>query len=59
MFHALQKVDLRTCYTKQKINLACPRKVLGEEAGKKIFFTYFSEDLALPISFIQPVIAYF
>ena len=59
MFHALQKVDLRACYTKQKINLACPHKVLGEEAGGKKFFMYFSEDLALPISFIQPVIAYF
>ena len=24
MFHALQKVDMHACYTKQMINLACP-----------------------------------
>ena len=24
MFHALHKVDMRACYAKQKINLACP-----------------------------------
>ena len=24
IFHALHKVDLRVCYTKQKNNLACP-----------------------------------
>ena len=24
MLHALHKVDMRACYTKQKINLACP-----------------------------------
>ena len=24
MFHALHEVDMRTCYAKQKINLACP-----------------------------------
>ena len=24
MFHALYKVDMHPCYTKQKINLACP-----------------------------------
>ena len=25
MFHALHKVDMHTCYAKQKINLACPK----------------------------------
>ena len=25
MFHGLQKVDMRVCYAKQKINLACPK----------------------------------
>ena len=24
MFHALHNVDMRACYAKQKINLACP-----------------------------------
>ena len=24
MFHALHKVDMRACYAKQRINLACP-----------------------------------
>ena len=24
MFHALHKADMHTCYSKQKINLACP-----------------------------------
>ena len=28
MFHALHKVDMRTCYAKQKINLACPYNYL-------------------------------
>ena len=27
MFHALHKVDMHACYTKQKVNLACPNKV--------------------------------
>ena len=25
MFHALHKADMCMCYTKQKINLACPK----------------------------------
>ena len=25
LFHALHKVDMRACYVKQKINLACPK----------------------------------
>ena len=25
MLHALHKVDMRACYTKQKINLVCPK----------------------------------
>ena len=29
IFHALQKIDMRTCYAKQKINLACPKTVCG------------------------------
>ena len=26
MFHVLNKVDMHVCYTKQKINLACPKQ---------------------------------
>ena len=29
MFHALRKVDMRACYTKQRINLACTNKGFG------------------------------
>ena len=29
MFHALHKVDMRACYTKQRINLACTNKGFG------------------------------
>ena len=25
MFHVLHRVDMRACYAKQKINLACPK----------------------------------
>ena len=25
MFNALHKIDMHTCYAKQKINLACPK----------------------------------
>ena len=28
MFHALHRVDMCTCYAKQKINLACPNRPL-------------------------------
>ena len=34
-------------------------KIISAGRPKKMFFTYFSEDLALPISFMQPIIAYF
>ena len=36
MFHAPHKVDMRACYAKQKINLACP---------KPYFFVVFSSNL--------------
>ena len=29
IFHALHKVDMRACYAKQKINLACPNLTLN------------------------------
>ena len=33
VFHVLHKVDMRVCYAKQKISLACPKSFLVKPNG--------------------------
>ena len=40
MFHALQKVNMRTCYAKHKINLACPKNKLYQPVTFRSMITY-------------------